>query len=139
MKNWLSFLGVTTLIVFAGCNPGPERAAVQGMVSYKGEPVTKGRITFIPAEGTEGTSVGTEIEFGSYNISPENGAAFGKYRVQVSWSKETGKQVELGSPSPPGTMIAEVVEVIPAKYNTSSTLTADIHSDKQELNFDLEE
>ena len=36
-------------------------------------------------------------------------------------------------------VIANVVEVIPAKYNTSSTLTADIRSEKQELNFDLEE
>src|ERR1700730_1280876 len=58
------------LILMVGC--GGSSASVTGEVTYNGEPVGNGFITFLPADG-KGPSAGGEIENGHYavdNISP---------------------------------------------------------------------
>ena len=58
------------LILTSGC--GGSSASISGTVTYGGEPVGDGSITFIPVDG-KGPSVGNPIEAGHYevdNITP---------------------------------------------------------------------
>src|SRR5689334_10810174 len=58
------------VIVTSGC--GGSTASISGDVTYNGEPVGNGYITFLPADG-KGPSSGGEIENGHYavdNITP---------------------------------------------------------------------
>jgi hypothetical protein len=53
------------LIVTSGC--GGSSASISGNVTYNGEPVGDGSITFIPVDG-KGPSVGSPIETGHYQV-----------------------------------------------------------------------
>ena len=62
-----------------------KRYPVSGTVTYKGQPVEKGRISFIPAT-PEGRSAAGQVEGGRYSLttmSPGDGAIPGKYKVTV--------------------------------------------------------
>jgi hypothetical protein len=75
------------LLIVAACS-GDElarRYPVSGKVAYKGEPVAKGTISFVP-EDKEGRGASGTIENGSYSLtthSPGDGAFPGKYTVVV--------------------------------------------------------
>jgi hypothetical protein len=136
----LSYHIVVLLLILCplGCgNSGPQKSALSGTVSYDGTPVADGRITFVPT-GEQGTSAGDVIKDGKYSIAADKGPTFGKYKVQINWSKKTGNQIEVGSPAPPGTKIDEVKEAIPVKYNAQTTLEKDVNSAKQVIDFPLE-
>jgi hypothetical protein len=65
------FLPLALLLILSpGC--GGSSASISGAVTYNGEPVGDGSITFIPVDG-KGPSVGSPIEGGHYlldSISP---------------------------------------------------------------------
>ena len=61
------------------------RYAVTGKVSYNGQSVEKGRISFVP-EATEGRPAAGFIENGNYSLTtlaPDDGAIPGKYKVTI--------------------------------------------------------
>ena len=58
----------------------------------------------------------------------------GKYRVEISWRKPTGRKIPSADP---GVIIDETREAVPAKYNSESTLTVEIGSGDVEQNFVL--
>lgn len=122
-----------------GCsgNSGPELFSISGSVSLDGAELKQGSITFVPTEGTTGPSGGAEIKDGVYAVPKEKGLAAGKYRVEIHAIMKTGKKVEVGSPSPPGTMMDEIKEAIPARYNTNSTLEAEVTGNQEGVDFDL--
>lgn len=115
----------------AGCGGGD--ASVAGTVKYDGTPIDAGAITFMPAAG-EGKKVGARIYDGKYTIEPTLGLAPGPYKVVVNWDKKTGKRVNTGGE---GAMRDETKEGLPAKYHTSSTLTAEVKAGSNTLDFDL--
>jgi hypothetical protein len=122
-----------------GCgSSGPPRAALSGAVAFDGTPVNEGTIAFVPTAETKGTSVGADIKDGKYSIPAATGPMYGKYMVQIRWPKKTGKQIEMGSPAPKGTMIDEVAEAIPTKYNTETTLEKEVKSAKETFDFKLD-
>ena len=122
-----------------GCSGdnGPELYSVSGAVSLDGGELKQGSITFVPKEGTSGPSGGAEIKDGVYSVPKEKGLAAGKYRVEIRAIMKTGKKVEAGSPSPPGTMVDEIKEAIPARYNTNSDLEAEISGNQEAVDFEL--
>lgn len=140
MRYHVTALILAFSISLLGCgSSGPPRASIQGAVSLNGQPITKGTITFVPVAGsTGGSSAASEILEGKYNIPADKGPTFGKYRVEIRWSKKTGNKIEMGSPAPPGTMVDEVKEAVPEKYNTKSTLEKDINSTKHDFEFKLD-
>lgn len=139
MRPYQRLLCAMIVVCLIGCgSSGPPRAAISGTVTLDGEPVSEGTIAFLPAADTKGASTGTEIKEGKYSISSANGPTYGKYKVQIHWSKKTGKQIEVGSPAPPGTMKDEVIEAIPAKYNTESTVEKEVKSAKEVFDFKLD-
>src|SRR4051812_8659324 len=70
---FLAFLGL------AGCGSAGGRVPVQGSVTYKGEPVDNGTISFVATEGgREAASAGGDIKDGKYSIDAERGPKPGK-------------------------------------------------------------
>jgi hypothetical protein len=114
------------------CNSssGPPRYQVSGKVTYSGQPVEEGTITFADAttgqvnEGllSPGGSYFTELPAGSFKVS---------ITPPLVETKGTGD-------SPPD-QIEKNVTNIPKKYRRqeSSGLTADIAKDKRTFDFDL--
>jgi len=121
------------VLVVAGCGgSGPERAEVKGKVTFKGEPLPLGTISFIPFGDTVGPSSGAEITNGTYSIAVQSGPVIGAHRVEIRSMQKTGKQIdttmpgESGGPSGGTGMSDEMQEVIPPEFNNESTLNWDI-------------
>lgn len=127
---------IALLAVLAlGCTPPPKPVAdVEGEVSYDGEIVTSGIISFLPLEGT-GPSGGGAIRDGKYRIYPEVGLPPGKYRIEIRWPKPTGERLK---EVPYGHSPIVVAEGLPEKYHTGSTLTAEVEAGKNTVDFRLE-
>lgn len=116
-------LSLPLLLVCAGCGGG--LVAVEGNVTFDGTPVETGTIAFEPADG-QGATAGGSIEGGRYVLSGDSAVAPGKKVVRIRATRKTGRKVESGPPSPPGTMVEETESYIPAKYNTQSTLSREV-------------
>ena len=125
-------------VVFAGCGQteytGAERFPLSGKVTYGGQPIDLGTISFLPLSGNAQRVSGGMIENGVFSVPEKHGANAGKYRVEIRWQKATGKKVKvMGSAEP----IDERVEGLPAKFNSQSQLTADVPSPDNTYDFDL--
>ncbi len=127
-------LAVAALVLAAaGCG---DAVAVSGKVTLDGVPVESGTVTFVPEDTSKGQGAGATITNGEYKIEGV-GPPPGSYRVEIKSQKKTGKKVVAGSPAPPGTMVDETVEAIPAKYNAKSELKAVLKSGANPLDFEL--
>ncbi|WP_425619404.1 hypothetical protein NA78x_003144 [Anatilimnocola sp. NA78] len=125
------------LIAFVAClGCGGSATTVQGTVTFDGQPVDQGMIEFVPTDGT-GPVAGGTIANGSYQLGPETRVAPGNMLVRIRAMRPTGKKIKAGPPAPEGTMIDDVQQYIPAKYNEQSTLTAQLAAGEVRQNFDL--
>lgn len=95
MRTSLAFGCALVLLAsgMAGCNRGPDRTAVNGAVTYKGQPVSGALITFRPVAGTDGPSAVTPIVDGRYDFSSGNGPIVGKYDVVIRVTDESAGHV----------------------------------------------
>lgn len=125
--------------VCAGCGSGSavELTAVRGKVTFNGEPIESGQITFTPAEGISSGAAAGEIKAGEYSIPASNGPMVGRHSVSIMASRKTGKQVPAAMPAPAGTMIDVTEEYIPYKYNFQTELTAELTSGENVQDFAL--
>ncbi|MGC4006004.1 MAG: hypothetical protein QM811_23940 [Pirellulales bacterium] len=117
-----------------GCQKGPVRQAVVGAVSLDGKPVQQGNINFTPVAG--GPSAGGDIVEGRYALEGKRGPGLGKYKVEITaYKKVPTENVD------PATNRREdrLVQIVPARYNTATTLERDITADGdvQTLDFEL--
>lgn len=122
---WLGGVGLVAvgILVCTGCGSG--LIAVEGNVSFDGQPVEQGSIVFEPADG-KGPTAGGKIEGGGYKLSGDEGVVPGEKVVRITAVRKTGRQVEAGPPSPPGTMVDEIERYIPPNYNANSTLKCEV-------------
>lgn len=123
------------LLGWQGCTRGRGLVTVEGTVTFDGQPIEKGSIVFEPAD-RKGPTAGGSIENGKYQLA--NSVMPGKKIVRIIGVRKTGRQIEEGPPSPPGTMVDEIESFIPEVYNAKSTLTCEVTPGKANtLNFDL--
>src|SRR5215207_5443241 len=109
------------VLLLAGCAPaGPQRAEVSGTVKLDGEPVAEGAINFFPTEGTTGPEAGAEIKDGKFYIARSQGPVVGTHRVVLTKFGDTGKMMQ-DPTKPPGTMMKERGNVMPADASSNST------------------
>ncbi|HEY1188199.1 MAG TPA: hypothetical protein VGE74_11110 [Gemmata sp.] len=128
MRTWFVAVLVGALVTAAGCGgaSGPKKMDVSGSVQLDGQPLAEGDIVFIPEDKTAGAE-GGKIKDGKYKMQ----AREGKNKVEI-----TATRVVPGKKGPMGT--EDLLEsIVPEKYNTKSTLSADVGSGKTEHNFDL--
>jgi hypothetical protein len=114
-------------LLYCGCSgTDPAGIAVSGMVEFQGKPLDHGTIDFAPTS-EQGTFSGASITDGHYEIPAENGLKPGNYDVRIS-SSEGGAVAE----GPPGDSTITAKERIPAKFNTATTLKAEVKDDGQQ-------
>jgi hypothetical protein len=127
MRHTAGLLGLAVcgLLPFAGgCGDSTGRQEVTGTVYFKGQPLDQGRIHFVPVGGGP-TESGATIENGRYRIPRDNGLMPGTYKVSVFSYDQKGAKVQSEEvPGDPGN--TQFKERIPAKYNTQTTLTAEV-------------
>ena len=115
---------------FLGCgydNP-LGRIPVSGEVLVDGEPLARGFVNFVPADGQTQTRTGAVITEGRYTLPLEKGLPPGKYVVQI---RAVGEGLASDSDAPPGTQRAgwPMRQPIPPKYNDRSELTREVAAD----------
>jgi hypothetical protein len=121
-------LGLLSLVLLAGCGAG--HAKVSGKVTYNGQPLKQGSITFLPAGG--GRPANGKIKDGEIvELTTEtlnDGVQTGSYKVTIR------------SISNPDNMYASQKSLIPDRYGdpAKSGLTADIKRGTNELKFELQ-
>lgn len=130
MRRWC----VLALLLIAGCGTG--QVPIQGTVTLDGVPVEEGSISFFPEAGTNSRKASAAILNGEFSIPLENGPLPGKFKVEISWIKKTGRKIPSADPGMGD--VEERIEAIPTKYNTASTLVREIAAGGNKLDFKLE-
>lgn len=92
---------------------------------------------FVPVAVGQLQSQGIVQDDGTFVIEGENGPSPGDYKVEIVCAKKTGRRVQSMSSTDGTGMIDERVPVIPAKYNTATTLKQTITSGENSLSFQL--
>jgi hypothetical protein len=127
------FLGLSLV---AGCgSSGPKLYRVTGTVKYKSEPIKNGTISFRSLDGMY-AATGNLVN-GEYDIAESAGLPEGKYQVAVTSPDPKGPAAPAAGEMP-GDSTAVAKDLIPAKYNAKSELSAEIKAQpRNEVNFDL--
>ncbi len=105
----------------------PELGQVTGTVTLDGQPLAGARVRFEP-QVAAAMSNGLTDASGEYELwytSDVKGAAVGSHLVRIE------------TPPNPDPASGAMPVMLPAKYNTDSTLTADVKAGKNALNFEL--
>lgn len=130
-----SFLSLLLLCGLTGCmgsggEPVPELGEVTGTITLDGSPLEKANVIFEPEtvdeKGRSRSSSATTSTDGTYKLkynSDVMGASLGKHKVIIT--KMSDNPAEAG------------LQLIPAKYNDKSDLSADITAGENTVNFDL--
>lgn len=148
-------LALPLAMVLSGCGDDTglaKRYPVSGKVTYKGVPLEKGLISFIPGDPNGRAATG-QIENGSYTLmtqDPGDGAFPGQYSVTVAaktadFTKAGADAKKKGATSAyiPQDFTAkankDAKNAVPDKYGlpTSSPLKADVKSSSNKFDFDL--
>lgn len=113
-------------------NPRPA-AEAEGAVTYDGQPVPSGIVSFIPLDG--GTETGAAVLKGKYRVEPDAGLTAGKYRIEIRWGKPTGEKIKDAGYGVSPDVIAEG---LPEKYNAQSILIVEVKPGGNAIDFHLE-
>jgi hypothetical protein len=118
------------VVCLTGCRP----QTVEGVVTLDGQPLPDGYIAFVPETGTKGPGAGARIEGGKFAVDDANKLFEGVYRVEITAKGETRVKTVDGS----GRRRNAEGQILPARYNTKSTLTAEVkRKQANEFSFDL--
>jgi hypothetical protein len=122
--------------VLSGCGGSNANVgAVSGKVTYRGQPVTEGTVSFMNAEA--GTGAEAKLgQDGTYQVeTPEGGLPVGTYAVSIS----PPIYLDSSDPKTPPVMVEKKVANIPEKYRShySSGLTAMVKEGSNEVNFEM--
>jgi hypothetical protein len=105
-----AMLAGLVLLAAAGCDRGPETGSVRGQVTFKGQPVKEGLVTFLnPTEG--GAAEANINSDGTYAVA--GGVVVGEYVVEIKPLVEI-KDTDPGK-SPPAP-VEKPAPDIPKKY-----------------------
>jgi hypothetical protein len=113
--RWLILLTLVSSAALVGCgDKGPKKYPVSGTVTVDGKPVPKGSIVFANKGGGNAPDAGTIVD-GNYKFEATEGVK----RVEITASREkAGINPAMGA--------APKEEYIPARFNTASTLEANV-------------
>lgn len=144
MKTKTLFLFVAlcaAVVLTSGCGPSYPLGKVSGTVTYNGEPVKTGDVTFHPAEGRVSVA---RIENGQIvdatTFETGDGVALGPATVTIAAFEITGTVEVLSEEDPSQTYEQEIREpLVPLKYDSVETsgLQYTIEKGKNELKIEL--
>ena len=131
--------GIAGLLIFclawSGCSShgGEEQKLipVTGVITLNKKPLPKASVAFHPTQ-TGNSSFGRTNENGEYTLmfnGNKSGAVPGPHRVEIRTKEEIIDSE--------GKLVSEQRELLPAKYNDQSTLTAEVSDGNKTINFEL--
>jgi hypothetical protein len=115
-------------ILACGCGSGGT-SAVTGKVTLDGAPLEGATVQFQPDQGKRPSSGVTDAQ-GQYSLMylpNQPGAELGKHTVRITAQRsieKDGKEITIPEP-------------VPGKYNTQTTLSAEVKGGNNTFNFDL--
>jgi hypothetical protein len=115
-----------------GCSKGPAVGTVTGDVTFEGQPVQDGYVSFTPVDGNSQTG-GASIVDGKFKAEQVPAT---KMKVELHGNRKTGKKIKAYD-TPESPVADEVVELLPPKYNVNSDLTLDVKQGAQHVNYEL--
>ncbi len=123
--HWLLTCSSVTLV---GCGDS-ETVQVAGKVTVAGDNVAQGTIGFFPTNG-QGPSAEAVIDDGRYTatLTP------GQKKIVIHGYRQVGEKFPWGRNAQSMPVLEEIV---PEDYNTTSSLTADVQTDRDDLDFEL--
>jgi hypothetical protein len=141
------------LLSITGCGSDDglgKRYSVSGTVKYKGDPLAKGQINFLPQDG-KGRGASGPIDNGNYTLSTNgdrDGALPGKYSVtilakELDLTKAEARSKKLGTAIPLPSDVAKAnrtaKNLVPVKYSSPDTskLTAEVKEQSNSIPFEL--
>ena len=121
------------LVSVSGCSSGPARGEVQGKVTFKGNPVKEGKVTFLNPEGL-GDSEADINGDGTYSVP--GGVVVGEYVVEI---KPLVVIVDTDPGKSPPAPVEKKAPDIPRKYRQQGTtpLKASVKAGKNDINFEM--
>jgi hypothetical protein len=129
-------LALVTCGLLLGCDG--KRVRVQGYVTLGERRIDGGRIFFLPdGEPAGRPSVHAILSQGKYALPAAQGPELGRYRVEIVWHRKPGKPGE--APAPAGLITDDMKQLIPAVYNSQSTLFVDVQRGTNSFDFALKE
>ena len=136
---WMRFfvVALSAMAPMACGSTGPGMAQVSGKVTYKGNPVTKGTITFQATSPGGRNATGMIDPGGYYRLQTENpsdGALVGDYVVVISARDDEVLDYIPKTPVPPKYLV-------PAKFEDPKTsgLKATVKSGSNPIDFELKD
>jgi hypothetical protein len=108
-------------LLFLGCAPAVSTVPIQGKVTLDGQPLEKGDILFTHSDPQFGQEAG-QIANGAYTANVHPGAN----KVAIRATREVP-----GKFGPMGTEPL-LEDIIPAKYNSATTLNIDVTKEKKD-------
>lgn len=110
------------LAVCNGCRrTGPERVIVSGTVSYRGEPIPKGTIRFIPGRNQQIPSAVARILDGKYSAGANGGVCVGNYRIEIEAHRTDPRYQTSATPTEAEAELP-TQQYLPEKYNRQTQL-----------------
>lgn len=121
---------------------GPQRASLQGEVTFDGKPLESGVIVLVPTGGTQGPTAGGTLADGKFHITAAAGPVIGRYRVEIKATRKTDRAAAgpAGGGADPFARkgaVEPTEQFIPSRYNTASELEVDIKPGRNRMTFDL--
>lgn len=157
--RWRALLILPALLVLASCGADDglgQRYPVSGRVTYNGNPLEKGEISFIPEDAKSNIGASGRIDKGTYTLSTGgdgDGSQAGKYKMTISakedymarakelFEKDTKQKRESTYVPPQYVSKAEdqARSLIPAGYGDTrtTTLTAEVKPQSNSIDFKL--
>ena len=125
--------------LLAGCGDSADRRhAVSGTVTYKGQPIPNGVISFLP-RGSDASAGGSAIVDGRYDIPASAGLLAGEYDVVISVPTAAPAKAPDAEGGPGEGGEKETAETLPARYNLMTELRAAVKAgDKNQFDFHLQ-
>jgi hypothetical protein len=128
LRSFFMAVSLIALLSLTGCSDKPKLAQVTGTVTYKGQPLKEGTITFIPSDGRSATGKivdGKIKDVSCFDIN--DGVPLGNHKVLISSAPQSDD------------MYAAPKSLIPEKYGSldKSDLTAEIKAGENTLTFEL--
>ena len=101
IQQLLAAIGAFGLVWAACCGCTRTEAGIEGTVTLDGQPLQKGQIVFTPQPGAEGSTAGAEITDGVYSVAPVGGILRGRFRVEITALRPTGRKIPRPHGGPP--------------------------------------
>jgi hypothetical protein len=116
-------------IIITGCSQGPTVGTVKGTITMDGQPLDGNALIRMVPKDSQSQPADCIVKGGAYSIT----MPVGEKKVEIYWTKTDGP----GKLDTASQGSEKVVVLVPAKYNTETTLTYTVEKGTHTKDFDL--